>query len=78
MLNTAVTAADNVRNSSKLDPCGDIGVHAGPIIADLKSCREKNASRRNAVRDTRERWFSAETVASSTVGETAPRTTALL
>ena len=28
-----------------------------------------------AVRDTRERWFSAETVASSAVGDTVPRMT---
>ena len=27
------------------------------------------------MKDTRERWFSAETVASSAVGESAPRTT---
>ena len=53
---------------------GAIGVEAVPVIADLKLCREKSASRRKAVRDTRERWFSAETVASSAVGETAPRT----
>ena len=26
------------------------------------------------MKDTRERWFSAETVASSAVGKTAPRT----
>ena len=32
-------------------------------------------SQRKAVKDTRERWFSAETVASSAVGERAPRTT---
>ena len=75
MLNTAVTAADAVRNSSKFDPWGAIGVEAGPAIADLKSCREKNVSRRKAVKVTRERWFGAETVASSAVGETAPRTT---
>ena len=75
MLNTAVTAADAVRNSAKFDPWGAIGVEAGAVIADLKSCREKIVSRRKAVRDTRERWFSAETVASSAVGETAPRTT---
>ena len=31
--------------------------------------------RRKAVRDTRERWIGAETVASSTVGEAAHRTT---
>ena len=30
MLNTAVTAADAVRNSSKFDPWGAIGVEAGP------------------------------------------------
>ena len=32
-------------------------------------------SQRKAVKDTREGWFSAETVASSAVGESAPRTT---
>ena len=45
------------------------------MIADLKSCREKVALRRKALKDTRERWFGAETVASSAVGEAAPRTT---
>ena len=75
MLNTAVTAADAVRNNDKFDPWGAIGVEAGPAIADLKSCREKILSPRKAVKDTRERWFSAETVASSGVGESAPRTT---
>ena len=65
MLNTAVTAADVVRNSSKFDPWGAIGVETGPVIADLKWCREKIVSRRKAASDTRERWFSAETVASS-------------
>ena len=44
--NTAVTPADAVRNSSKFDPCGAIDVEAGPVIADLKSRREKNLSRR--------------------------------
>ena len=76
MLDTAVTAADAVRNSSKFDLWGDNGVEAGPVIADLNSCREKIVSRRKAVGETRERWFGAETVASSAVGETAPRTTA--
>ena len=75
MLNTAVTAEDAVRNSAKFDPWGAIGVEAGPVIVDLKSCREKIVSRRKAVRDTREHWFSAETVASSAVGETAARAT---
>ena len=76
MLNTAVTAADAVRNSDRFDPWRAIGVEAGPVVADLKSCREKIFSQRKAVKDTRERWFSAETVASSAVGESAPRTTA--
>ena len=75
MLNTAVTAADAVRNSNRFDPWGAINVTAGPVIADLKSCRDKILSQRKAVKDTRERWFSAETVASSAVGESAPRTT---
>ena len=74
MLNTAVTAADDVQNNAKFDPWGAIGVEASPVIADLKSCREKILSRRKAMKDTRERWFSAETVASSSVGETAART----
>ena len=75
MLNTAVTAADAVRNSSEFDLWGAIGVEAGPVIADLKSCQEKIVSRRKAVKDTRERWFGAETIASSAVVETAPLTT---
>ena len=75
MLNNAVTAADAVRNSAHFDPWGAIGVEAGPVIIDLKSCREKILSQRKAVKDTRERWFSGETVASSAVGQTAPKTT---
>ena len=75
MLNAAVTAADAVRNSARFDPWGAFDVEAGPVIADLKSCREKILSQRKAMKDTRERWFSAETVASSAVGESAPRTT---
>ena len=73
MLNTAVTAADVVRQSSKFDPWGLVGVEVGPVIADLKLCREKIVSRRKAVEDTRERWFGAETVASSAHGEAALR-----
>ena len=75
MLNTAVTAADAVRNSAQFDPWGAIAVEAGPFIIDLKSCREKILSQRKAIKDTRERWFDAETVASSAVGESAPQTT---
>ena len=75
MLNTAVISADSIRNSSKFDHWGALGVEASPVIADLKSCRKKNNSRRKAVIDTREPWFSAETVASSAVGESALRTT---
>ena len=75
MLNTAVTAADAVQNNARFDPWGSIGVEAGPVIADLKSRQEKIVSRRKGAKDTRERWFSAETITSSAVGETAPRTT---
>ena len=75
LLNTAVTAADAVRNSARFDPWGAIDVEAGPAIIDLKSCREKILAQRKVVKDTRERWFSAETVASSAVGESAPRAT---
>ena len=72
MLNTAVTAADAVRNSARFDPWGAIDVEAGPVIADLKGCREKVMPQRKAVKDTPELWFSAETVDSSAVGESAP------
>ena len=75
MLNTAVTAADAVRISARFDPWGAVDVEDGPVIIDFKSCRQKILSQRKAVKDTRERWFSAETVASSAVGESAPRTT---
>ena len=75
VLSTAVTAADAVRNSARFDTWGAIEVEAGPVIIDLMSCREKILSQRKAVKVTRERRFSAETVASSAVGESAPRTT---
>ena len=68
MLNTAVTAADAVRKSARFDPWGGIDVEAGPVVVDLKSCREKVTSQRKAMKDTRERWFRAETVASSAAG----------
>ena len=44
MLNTAVTAANAVRNSAIFYPWGAIGVEAGPESADLKSSLEKNIS----------------------------------
>ena len=75
MLKTAVTAADVVWNSFKFDPSGAIGVEAVPVIADLKSYREKIVSPRKVVEHARERWFGAETVRSSAIGEAAPRTT---
>ena len=56
-------------------PLGALGVEAGPVMADLKSCRENVVWRGKAVKDTRERWFGAGTVTSSAVGETTPRTT---
>ena len=56
-------------------PWGAIDVETGPVMTDFKSCREKVMSQRKAMKDTRERWFSAETVASSVVGESAPQTT---
>ena len=75
MLNIPVTAADAVRRSSEFDPWGAIRIEGGPVIADLKSCRQKVVSRRKAVKDTGERWFGAGTVASSPVSEAAPRPT---
>ena len=75
MLNTAVAAADAVRHRSEFDPWAAIGVKAGPVMAHLKSCRDKVVLRRKAIKDTWERWFGAETVASSAAGEAAPSTT---
>ena len=40
MVNSAIAAAYAVRNNSEFDPWGTIGVEAGPVIADLKSCWE--------------------------------------
>ena len=50
-------------------------MEVGPVIADLKSCREKVVLRRKAVKDTCKQWFVAEIVASLAVGEVTPRTT---
>ena len=65
MLNNAVTAADAVRHSSEFVSWGAIGVEVGPVKASLKSCRKKVVLRIKAVKDTRERWFGAETCINS-------------
>ena len=57
---TAFAAADAVRHSSKVDPWGVIGVEVGPVIANLKSFREKVVLRNMTVKVRRERWFGAE------------------
>ena len=55
MFNTAVGAANAVRHSSEFNPWGADGVEDDPVIANPKSCREKNVLGRKAVKDTRER-----------------------
>ena len=75
MLNTAVAAVVAVQHSSKFDAWRAIGVDIGSVIADLNSCREKVLPRRKTVKDTRERWFVADTVAPSAVSAAATRTT---
>ena len=75
LLNTVFAGGDAVRHSSEFDPWGAIRVEVGPVVADLESCRENVVSRRKAAKDTRERWLGAVTVASSAVGDAAPRTT---
>ena len=75
MLNTAIAAADAVRDSSKFNPWRAIGAETGSVIVDLLSCREKVVLRRKTVEGTRERWFGADTVASSAIGEAVPCTT---
>ena len=66
--NTAIA----IRHRSEIEPWRAIGVEAGPVIADPKSCREKVVRRRKTIRDTRKCWFGVNTVASSTVGKVAP------
>ena len=68
LLNTVVTAADAFRRNSEFHPWGAIRREAGPVINDLKSCWQKVVSRRRTIKGTRERWFGAETVASSAIG----------
>ena len=63
MLNTAVATVDALRHSSEFGPRRATGVEAALGIADLKSCQEKVLLRRKTVKDTRERWFGADTVA---------------
>ena len=75
MLKTVVAAADVVRHSSEFNRRRAFGVEVGPVLADLKLRREKVVLRRKTLKDTRERLFGAETVASSVVGDAAPRTT---
>ena len=75
ILNTAIAAADAVRHSSEPKPWRAIGVEVGPVVADLKSSREKNMLRLKTVKDTQERWFGADTVASSAVGGAVHLTT---
>ena len=41
---------------------------------DLEACREKVLLRQKTATVTRERWFAANSVASSVVDEAAPRT----
>ena len=75
MLNTAVAAADVVQHSFQFDRWRAVGVETDLVSADLKSCREKILLRWKAVKDARERWFAADSVASLAVAEAAPRQT---
>ena len=75
MLNIANASADAVQQRSEFHPWGAIGVEAGTVIADLAAYREKICLRRKTTKVTPEYWFGADSVASSLVGEAAPRTT---
>ena len=55
MLNTAFAPADTVQNGSDIDFWRGFGLEAGPLIDELKACREKVLMRRKKVEDTRER-----------------------
>ena len=75
MLITANATADDVRHSYEFHHLRAIGVEAGSIIADLKSCRKKFSLPRKTVKDTRESWFGADSDASSVVNKVALRNT---
>ena len=74
MLNTSFASADAVQHSSEFNPWRAIVVETVPVIADLKACCEKALLRKKAVEVMRERWFGADRIASSVVGEAAPST----
>ena len=67
--------ADSVQITSEFDHWRAIWVEADPVNADPKTGCEKVLLRRKTTKGTLERWFGAESVASSVVGEAAPRKT---
>ena len=75
-LSTAAASADAVQHSSEFYPRRAFVVEAGAVVTDLEACREKVFLRRKTAKDTRERWFGEGSVATSVVGEAAPRTIA--
>ena len=72
MFNTAFAPEDAVQHGSNFDLWRCIGVEAGPVIVDLKTCREKVSPPRKTVKDTRERWFGVQSMATSVIGKAAP------
>ena len=73
MLNTAFASADAVQHGSSFDFWRGFRLEAGPLIVDLKACREKVLMRMKTFKDTRERWFGVDGMTSSVVGNAAPR-----
>ena len=73
MLNTAFASADAVRPGCNFDIWRGFGLEAGPLIVHLKAFREKFLMQMKAVKDTRDCWFGVDSMASSVVGDAAPR-----
>ena len=75
LLNTAIASADAVQHNSEFDPSlKAIGMEAGSVTADLEACSEKVLLCRKTSKNMRERWFGADSVASSVIREAASRT----
>ena len=75
MFGAAAASSGSICTSAEFDSWRTIDVFVDSIIADLKTCSEKMLLHRTALRDTRERLFGADSVASSVVDETESRTT---
>ena len=67
----AASSSSNCR-SVEIDSWRTLGVPDDSLFADPETCPEKVLVRRESPKDTHQRWFAVESVASSKVEERAP------